>query len=131
MHDEQALVAMYVEAYPSASSAPAQDRKIARDCRLRALQNATLARMEAALVESPRPDHTLDSWLEPAAAMRLAAVGIVIKSRPRRVRSPIRGCIPMIHSSGACLIVPVAYSADYTLPGASRRAPPTAGDDHA
>lgn len=41
----------------------------------------------------------------------------VVKSRSRRAGSAIRGSI-LIHSSSACLIVPVAYSADYTLPGA-------------
>lgn len=105
VYSEQELVAMYVEAYPPASSTPALDRKIARNRRLRARQDAALARMEAALVEAPRPDHTLDSWLEPATAARLAAVSIMtfadLLALIRRRRQRWYTAVPRLGATGA------------------------------
>nr|WP_302054750.1 site-specific integrase [Burkholderia multivorans] len=74
-YSERELVALYVETYPPASS-PALDRKIARNRRLRDRQDAALARMEASLVEAPRPDHTLDGWFDSRVVARLEAAGI-------------------------------------------------------
>lgn len=48
-YSERELVALYVETYPPTMS-PAFDRKVARNRRLRDLQDAVLARMEAILV---------------------------------------------------------------------------------
>ncbi|MCO1362977.1 site-specific integrase (plasmid) [Burkholderia multivorans] len=39
-------------------------------------QDAALARMEASLVEAPRPDHTLDGWFDSRVVARLEAAGI-------------------------------------------------------
>ncbi|ABX19915.1 site-specific integrase [Burkholderia multivorans] len=74
-YSERELVALYIETYPPASS-PALDSKTARNRRLRDRQDAALARMEASLVEAPRPDHTLDGWFDSRVVARLAAAGI-------------------------------------------------------
>ncbi|KVM88362.1 hypothetical protein [Burkholderia stagnalis] len=72
---ERELVALYVDTYPPASS-PALARKVARNRRLRERQDATLARLEASLVEAPHPAHTLDGWFDAKRVSQLAAAGI-------------------------------------------------------
>ncbi len=104
VYSERDLVALYVETYPPASS-PAIDRKVARNKRLRERQDAALARMEAALVEAPRPDHTLDGWLEPAVVARLAAVDVAtfedLLQLIRRRRQRWFTAVPRLGATGA------------------------------
>ncbi|WP_279608274.1 phage integrase family protein [Burkholderia gladioli] len=76
VYSERDLLALYLEQFPPARS-PAIDRKVARNRRLRERQDAALARMEAALVEAPRPDHLLEGWFAPAVVERLAAAGVM------------------------------------------------------
>ncbi|WP_244118537.1 hypothetical protein [Burkholderia gladioli] len=62
-----------------------------RNRRLRERQDAALARMEAALVEAPRPDHLFEGWLVPAVVELLAAtvmtpdplLGLIRRWQPR------------------------------------------------
>ncbi len=76
VYSERDLLALYLEQFPPARS-PAIDRKVARNRRLRERQDAALARMEAALIEAPRPDHLLEGWFAPAVVERLAAAGVM------------------------------------------------------
>ncbi|WP_265332886.1 phage integrase family protein [Burkholderia gladioli] len=75
VYSERDLLTLYLETYPPARS-PAIDRKVARNRRLRERQDAALARMEAALVEAPRPDHALDGWFAPYLVTRLSDAGV-------------------------------------------------------
>ena len=75
VYSERELVALYVEAWPPATS-PALERKAARNRRLRARQDAALARMEKSLVEAPQPEHTLAGWFAPQVVERLGAAGV-------------------------------------------------------
>jgi site-specific recombinase XerD len=72
---ESELLALYEEEFPPRAS-PALDRRAARNARLRRRQADALARMEASLVQDPRPDHPVDGWFEPAIAARLSAAGL-------------------------------------------------------
>ncbi|KMZ11709.1 Mobile element protein [Candidatus Burkholderia humilis] len=72
---ESELLTLYEEEYPPQSSS-ALDRRAARNARLRRRQADALARMEASLVQDPRPDHPVDGWFEPAIAARLAVAGL-------------------------------------------------------
>ncbi|MDR5759851.1 phage integrase family protein [Caballeronia sp. LZ035] len=76
VYGESELLALFEEAYPPGSS-PALDRRAARNARLRRRQAEALARMEASLVQEPRPDHPVDGWFEPAVSARLAAAGLM------------------------------------------------------
>ncbi|WP_334001457.1 phage integrase family protein [Burkholderia gladioli] len=75
VYSERDLLTLYLETYPPARS-PAIDRKVARNRRLRERQDAALARMEAVLVEAPRPDHALEGWFAPYLVTRLAEAGV-------------------------------------------------------
>ncbi|WP_244127977.1 phage integrase family protein [Burkholderia gladioli] len=75
VYSERDLLTLYLETYPPARS-PAIDRKVARNRRQRERQDAALARMEAALVEAPRPDHALGGWFAPYLVTRLAEAGV-------------------------------------------------------
>ncbi len=75
VYGERDLLTLYLETYPPARS-PAINRKVARNRRLRERQDAALARMEAALVEAPRPDHALEGWFAPYLVTRLADAGV-------------------------------------------------------
>jgi site-specific recombinase XerD len=75
VYGESELLDMYREAHPVAAS-PTQDRRTARNARLRRRQVEALARMEASLVQDPHPEHSVDGWFEPAVAARLSAAGL-------------------------------------------------------
>ncbi|WP_244817817.1 phage integrase family protein [Caballeronia sp. Lep1P3] len=75
VYGESELLALYQEAFAAIASAPL-DRRTARNIRLRRRQADALARMEASLVQDPRPQHPVDGWFEPAVSARLAAAGI-------------------------------------------------------
>ncbi len=72
VYSERELLAPSLEQFPPAH-APTIDRKVVRNRRLRARQDATLARMEAALVGAPRLAHLCEGWLAPAVVVRLTA----------------------------------------------------------
>lgn len=76
VYGESELLALFEEAYPPGGS-PALDRRAARNARLRRRQAEALARMEASLVQEPRPDHPVEGWFEPAVSARLAAAGLM------------------------------------------------------
>ncbi|AEA65581.1 site-specific integrase [Burkholderia gladioli] len=103
-YSERELLGLYLEQFPPASS-PAIDRKVARNRRLRERQDAALARMEAALVEAPRPDHTLEGWFDAAVVARLAAVGITtfdaLLALIRRRRQRWYTAVPRLGATGA------------------------------
>ncbi|WP_279609635.1 phage integrase family protein [Burkholderia gladioli] len=103
-YSEQDLLALYLEQFPPASL-PAIDRKVARNRRLRERQDAALARMEAALVEAPRPDRTLEGWFDAAVVARLAAVGITtfdeLLALIRRRRQRWYTAVPRLGATGA------------------------------
>ncbi len=90
VYSERELLAPSLEQFPPAH-APTIDRKVVRDRRLRKRQDAALARMEAALVEAPRPGHLFEGWLAPAVVVRLAAalmtpvllLGLIRRWHPR------------------------------------------------
>ncbi|WP_279607866.1 phage integrase family protein [Burkholderia gladioli] len=75
VYSERDLLTLYLETYPPARS-QAIDRKVARNRRLRERQDAALARMEAALVEAPRPAHEIEGWFAPYLVTRLADAGV-------------------------------------------------------
>ncbi|WP_085538560.1 phage integrase family protein [Burkholderia pseudomallei] len=75
VYSECEFVALYIETCPLASS-PALDREVARNRRLRERQDAALARMEASLVEVPRPDDTLDGWADAKLVARFAIASV-------------------------------------------------------
>lgn len=75
VYNEAELLALYIEAYPPATS-DTIDRKVARNRRLRERQTKALARMEASLVEDPQLHHPLDGWFDPVVIGRLRAAGV-------------------------------------------------------
>ncbi|WP_233632178.1 phage integrase family protein [Burkholderia gladioli] len=82
VYSERDLLTLYLETYPPARS-PAIDGKIARNRRLCERQDAALARMEAVLVEAPRPDHALEGWFAPYLVKRLADAGVATFEQAR------------------------------------------------
>ncbi|WP_341772145.1 phage integrase family protein [Burkholderia gladioli] len=108
VYSERDLLALYLEQFPPARS-PAIDRKVARNRRLRERQDAALARMEAALVEAPRPDHLLEGWFAPAVVERLAAAGVMtfdqLLGLIRRRRQRWYTAVPRLGAVGAARIV--------------------------
>lgn len=74
-HSEAELLELYRAEF-SLESAPGIDRRATRNARLRRRQVDALARMEASLVQAPRREHPVASWLEPAIAGRLQHAGI-------------------------------------------------------
>ncbi|WP_186043876.1 phage integrase family protein [Burkholderia gladioli] len=108
VYSERELLSLYLEQFPPASS-PTIDRKVARNRRLRERQDAALARMEAALVEAPRPDHLLEGWFAPAVVERLAAVGVTsfgqLLGLIRRRRQRWYTAVPRLGAVGAARIV--------------------------
>ncbi|WP_244103723.1 hypothetical protein [Burkholderia gladioli] len=90
VYSERELLALYLEQFPPAH-APTIDRKVVRNRRLRECEDATLARMEAALVKAPRLDHLCEGWLVPAVVELLAAavmtpgllLGLIRRWQPR------------------------------------------------
>ncbi|KNE76158.1 Integrase [Candidatus Burkholderia crenata] len=74
-HSEAELLELYRAEFPQ-ENAPGVDRCTTRNARLRRRQVDALARMEASLVQAPRPDHPVASWLEPSTASRLQNTGI-------------------------------------------------------
>ncbi|WP_186020609.1 phage integrase family protein [Burkholderia gladioli] len=108
VYSERDLLALYLEQFPPARS-PAIDRKVARNRRLRERQDAALARMEAALVEAPRPDHQLEGWFAPAVVERLAAAGATsfdqLLALIRRRRQRWYTAVPRLGAVGAARIV--------------------------
>ncbi|WP_186087658.1 phage integrase family protein [Burkholderia gladioli] len=108
VYSERELLALYLEQFPPASS-PTIDRKVARNRRLRERQDAALARMEAALVEAPRPDHLLEGWFAPAVVERLAAAGVMtfdqLLGLIRRRRQRWYTAVPRLGAVGAARIV--------------------------
>jgi site-specific recombinase XerD len=75
VYSESELLDLYQADYP-VSNSPSTDRRIARNARLRRRQADALARMEATLVQAPKPEHRLEGWFEPAITRRLDAAGI-------------------------------------------------------
>uniref|UniRef100_UPI00240F486F phage integrase family protein n=1 Tax=Burkholderia gladioli TaxID=28095 RepID=UPI00240F486F len=108
VYSERDLLTLYLETYPPARS-PAIDRKVARNRRLRERQDAALARMEAALVEAPRPDHALDGWFAPYLVTRLADAGVAtfnqLLALIRRRRQRWYTAVPRLGAVGAERIV--------------------------
>ncbi|WP_241238674.1 phage integrase family protein [Burkholderia gladioli] len=108
VYSERDLLALYLEQFPPARS-PAIDRKVARNRRLRERQDAALARMEAALVEAPRPVHLLEGWFAPAVVERLAAAGATsldqLLALIRRRRQRWYTAVPRLGAVGAARIV--------------------------
>ncbi|WP_341774241.1 phage integrase family protein [Burkholderia gladioli] len=96
-YSERELLGLYLEQFPPASS-PAIDLKVARNRRLR-------ERQDAALVEAPRPDHTLEGWFDAAVVARLAAVGITtfdeLLALIRRRRQRWYSAVPRLGATGA------------------------------
>ncbi|KGC17182.1 phage integrase family domain protein [Burkholderia gladioli] len=95
VYSERELLAPSLEQFPPAH-APTIDRKVVRNRRLRARQDATLARMEAALVEAPRLDHLCEGWLVPAVVERRAAATMT----PARLLGLIRRRHPRLDAKG-------------------------------
>ncbi|MDN7728259.1 phage integrase family protein [Burkholderia gladioli] len=108
VYSERDLLTLYLETYPPARS-PAIDRKVARNRRLRERQDAALARMEAALVEAPRPDHELEGWFAPFLVARLAEAGVTTFAQLlgliRRRRQRWYTAVPRLGAVGAERIV--------------------------
>ncbi|PRE10787.1 integrase [Burkholderia gladioli] len=108
VYSERDLLTLYLETYPPARS-PAIDRKVARNRRLRERQDAALARMEAALVEAPRPDHELEGWFAPYLVQRLAEAGVTtfeqLLGLIRRRRQRWYTAVPRLGAVGAERIV--------------------------
>ncbi|WP_186123098.1 phage integrase family protein [Burkholderia gladioli] len=108
VYSERDLLTLYLETYPPARS-PAIDRKVARNRRLRERQDAALARMEAALVEAPRPDHALEGWFAPHLVTRLAEAGVATFAQLlgliRRRRQRWYTAVPRLGAVGAERIV--------------------------
>jgi site-specific recombinase XerD len=78
-HSEAELLELYRAEF-SQQDAPGNDlradRRTTRNARLRRRQANALARMETSLVQAPRPEHPISSWLEPAIAGRLQTAHI-------------------------------------------------------
>ncbi|MBW5286793.1 tyrosine-type recombinase/integrase [Burkholderia gladioli] len=108
VYSERDLLTLYLETYPPARS-PTIDRKVARNRRLRERQDAALARMEAALVEAPRPDHALEGWFAPYLVTRLAEAGVATFAQLlgliRRRRQRWYTAVPRLGAVGAERIV--------------------------
>nr|WP_186183709.1 phage integrase family protein [Burkholderia gladioli] len=108
VYSERDLLTLYLETYPPARS-PAIDRKVARNRRLRERQDAALARMEAVLVEAPRPDHALEGWFSPFLVARLAEAGVAtfeqLLGLIRRRRQRWYTAVPRLGAVGAERIV--------------------------
>lgn len=108
VYSERDLLTLYLETYPPARSL-AIDRRVARNRRLRERQDAALARMEAALVEAPRPDHALEGWFAPYLVTRLAEVGVATFAQLlgliRRRRQRWYTAVPRLGAVGAERIV--------------------------
>ncbi len=75
VYGESELLALYQEEFRHSASA-ASDRRATRNARLRRRQANALARMEASLVQDPKPDHPIDGWFEPVVTARLSAAGL-------------------------------------------------------
>nr|WP_279609128.1 phage integrase family protein [Burkholderia gladioli] len=108
VYSERDLLTLYLETYPPARS-PAIDRKVARNRRLRERQDAALARMEAVLVEAPRPDHALEGWFAPYLVTRLADADVTTFAQLlrliRRRRQRWYTAVPRLGAVGAERIV--------------------------
>ncbi|MGN4077000.1 phage integrase family protein, partial [Burkholderia gladioli] len=108
VYSERDLLTLYLETYPPARL-PTIDRKVARNRRLRERQDAALARMEAVLVEAPRPDHELEGWFAPFLVTRLAEAGVATFAQLlgliRRRRQRWYTAVPRLGAVGAERIV--------------------------
>ncbi|WP_244101158.1 phage integrase family protein [Burkholderia gladioli] len=108
VYSERELLAFYLEQFPPARS-PTIDRKVARNRCLRERQDAALARMEAALIEAPRPDHPLEGWFAPAVVERLVVAGVTtfdqLLGLIRRRRQRWYTAVPRLGAIGAARIV--------------------------
>ncbi|MDN7466162.1 phage integrase family protein [Burkholderia gladioli] len=106
---ERELLALYLEQFPSATSSPAVNRKVARNRSLRERQDPALAHMEAALVEAPRPNHLLEGCFAPAVVEPLAAAGVMtfdqLLGLIRRRRQRWYMAVPRLGAIGAARIV--------------------------
>ena len=71
-YTEKDLLELYRERYPPA----VVDRRAARIARLRDRQRRALATLEQVLVQPPTRDDPPSSWLDPAVARRIEAVGL-------------------------------------------------------
>lgn len=71
-YSEAELLALYRERYP----VPPGDRRARHVARLRERQHRALATLERVLVQPPTRDDPPSSWLEPALAARIEAVGL-------------------------------------------------------
>ncbi|WP_241172586.1 phage integrase family protein [Burkholderia gladioli] len=106
VYSERDLLTLYLETYPPARS-PAIDRKVARNRRLRERQDAALARVEAAIVEAPRPDQLLGGWFAPFLVTRLAEAGVTtfeqLLGLIRRRRQRWYAAVPRLDNVGFSL----------------------------
>lgn len=72
VYTQQELIAAYAAQRPSTTDT----RKVQQAARLRERRLAALKRLESAIVDAPRAEHSVEGWFEPTVAARLTEVGL-------------------------------------------------------